>query len=95
MPDLEACSKSGLDWGAQTWGRAGPILAGKKFRAWNLPQSSWITNPGGLKPPIVSWRLVTCQVSCANHRPSYKRKGFVPNSCDQVDILQLIKWVKK
>ena len=53
MPDLEACSKSGLDWGAQTWGRAGPILAGKKFRAWNLPQSSWITNPGGLKPPII------------------------------------------
>ena len=40
-------------WAVQISGREGPILAEKRIPAWNLLQTSWITDPEDLKPPII------------------------------------------
>ena len=51
--------------GAQTLGRADPILAGKRIPSPGTARTSWIADLGGLKPPPMA-DLATHFTACKN-----------------------------
>jgi len=73
-PDPSTCNcptwrletRHGSSWGVQTSGRSGRFWREKKkIPAWNLLPTSWITYPGGLKPPNVVGFVLEVLPACS------------------------------